>query len=249
MMGNSASYSFNSQCIYRLWIAIEPWRIACMYLQITNKHSYIKFTYCLDRSIINEVLSTNQLSSHYQLLIQSLATWSDNVTRIVAKANSVLGFLQRNFKYCSPEIKASCFKSLIIPILEYWCTSWFPRLQKDIYAIEMVQRRVVRFIFNDYSYNTSVTSLLNILNWPTLQNHRINLRAMMLYIIINHLIDTPADTLLIHNFSSTCYHHHYYRVATILQNQCPPIFLFTIFDQDLEPSEPSDSLLSFFEGF
>ena len=34
---------------------------------------------------------------------------------------------------------------------------------------EMAQRRAARFIFDDYSSNTSVTSLLNILNWPTLQ--------------------------------------------------------------------------------
>ena len=38
---------------------------------------------------------------------------------------------------------------------------------KDIYAIEMVQQRAARFIFNNYSYNTSVISLLNTLNWPT----------------------------------------------------------------------------------
>ena len=55
----------------------------------------------------------------------------------------------------------------------------------------MVQPRVARFIFNDYSYNTSVTSLLKTLNWPTLQNRRrINLRAMMLYKIINNLIQS-----------------------------------------------------------
>ena len=145
----------------------------CMHLRITNKHSYIKFIYCLDKSIIKEVPSANYLG----ITIDSKLTWSDHhVTRVVAKANSVLGFLQRNLKYCPPKIKASCFKSLVIPILEYGhgCTSWFPRFQKDTYAIEMVQRRAARFIFNDYSYNTSVTSLLNTLNWPTLQNCRIN---------------------------------------------------------------------------
>ena len=58
----------------------------------------------------------------------------------------------------------------------------FPASKKILMPyIEMVQRRAVRFIFNNYSYNTSVTSLLNTLNWPNLQNHRINLRAIMLY--------------------------------------------------------------------
>ena len=174
----------------------------CMHLQISNKRSYIKFTYYLDRSILKEVPFANYIS----ITINSELTWSDHDTRVVAKANSVLGFLQCNLKYCPPEIKTSCFKSLVTSILEYGCTSWFPCFQKDIYAIEMVHRRAARFICDDYSYNTSVTSLLNTLNWPTLQNRRINLRAIMLYKIINKLIDITADSLLLHNSSSTRHH-------------------------------------------
>ena len=98
----------------------------CMHLWITNKCSYIEFTYCLDGSIIKEVSSANYLG----VTIDPKLTWSDHVTRVVAKANSVLGFLQCNLKYCPPEIKASCFKSLVIPILEYGCTSWFPVSKK-----------------------------------------------------------------------------------------------------------------------
>ena len=129
----------------------------CIHLRISNKCLYIKSTYYLDGSIIKEVPSANYLGS----IIDSGLTWSDHVTRVGVKANSVLGFLQCNLKYCPPEIKASCFKALITSILEYGCTSWFPCFHKDIYAIEMVHRRAARFIYNDYSYNTSVSSLLN----------------------------------------------------------------------------------------
>ena len=172
------------------------------------KCSYIKFIYCLDNSIIKQVPSANYLG----ITVDSRLTWSDHVTRVVAKANSVLGFLQCNLKHCPPKIKASCFKSLVIPILEYGCTLWFPCFQKDIYAIEMVQRRAASFIFNDYSYNTSVTSPLITLNWPTLQNRRINLRAIMFYKIVNNVIGIPTDSLLLHNSSSTRHHHHCYSV-------------------------------------
>ena len=75
----------------------------CMYLRIRNKCLYIKFTYCLDRSIIKEVPSIN----YRDITIDSKLTWSDHVIRVVTKANSVLGFLQRSLKYCPPEIKAS----------------------------------------------------------------------------------------------------------------------------------------------
>ena len=92
----------------------------------------------------------------------------------------------------------------------------------------MVQWRAARLIFNDYSSNTSVTSLLIILNRPTLHNHRINLRAIMLYKTINYHIDIPADTLLQHNFSSTRHHHHCYWVPYSKINVHLFSFLFSI---------------------
>ena len=61
-----------------------------------------------------------------------------------------------------------------------------------------------------YSYIYKLS--IHILNCPTLQN-RINLRAIILYKIINHLIDIPADTLLLPNFS-TRHHHHCYKVPS-----------------------------------
>ena len=43
MVGNSASYPFNSWCIGRLWRAIELWRIACMQaFVLLNKIQYFK---------------------------------------------------------------------------------------------------------------------------------------------------------------------------------------------------------------
>ena len=45
MMGNSASYSFNSLCIDSLWMAIEPWLIAC-------KHLFAFLRYNTSKSII-----------------------------------------------------------------------------------------------------------------------------------------------------------------------------------------------------
>ena len=59
-----------------------------MYLRIkANIHSYIKFTYCLDKSIIKEVPSANYLG----ITIDSKLTWSDHVTRVVAKVNHNIG--------------------------------------------------------------------------------------------------------------------------------------------------------------
>ena len=99
-------------------------------------------------SAIKEVASARYVYTLVLLLIQSLPCRTKLRTKVVNKANSVLGFLQCNLKYCPPKVKANCYKSLVISILEYACTIWSLRFQKDINSIEMVQRRIIRFVFN-----------------------------------------------------------------------------------------------------
>ena len=68
-----------------------------------------------------------------------------HVSNVTNMANSTLGFLHKNFKSCPPYIKSSCYKSLMVPIIEYGSTVWDPHLHKDINKIENIQRRIARF--------------------------------------------------------------------------------------------------------
>jgi len=95
--------------------------------------------------------------------------WSEHISNITNKANKALGFLHWNLKSCPPHIKSSCYKSLIVPIIEYGSTVWDPHLHKDINKLEKIQRCAARFVKNDYSWDTSVTSLINDLQWKTLK--------------------------------------------------------------------------------
>ena len=53
-------------------------------------------------------------------------------------------------------------------MLEYGSV-WDPHLLKHIYSIDQVQRRAARWVLHDYSWYSSVTSMQQELNWPTLQ--------------------------------------------------------------------------------
>ena len=55
------------------------------------------------------------------------------------------------------------------PLLEYGSAVWDPYLQKDMQSIKMVQRRAARWVKSDYRYNSSITSMLEDLQWPSLQ--------------------------------------------------------------------------------
>ena len=126
-------------------------------------------------NIIKETTSVKYLG----ITINSKLNWSDHIANITSKASSVLGFLQRNFKKCPINTKVSLHKSMVLPILEYRCSIWDPFTTKGIDNIE-IQRRAARFILNDYSWNTSVTQLLQKLNLPSLKSHRTCQKAIMI---------------------------------------------------------------------
>ena len=87
------------------------------------------------------------------------------------------------------------------PILEYTCTVWSPYHQHNIAKLEMVQWRVARFVTNNYDRTASVTQMLHSLQWDTLEARRNNLRAILLYKIINKMVDLqqPEGLLMLTN--------------------------------------------------
>ena len=145
------------------------------------------------------------------ITINSKLNWSDHIANITSKASSVLGFLQRNFKKCPINTKVSLYKSMVLPILEYGCAIWDPFTAKDIDNIEKIQRRAARFILNDYSWNTSVTQLLQKLNLPSLKSRRTCQKATMIYKIIHSLVCIPSSHL-IPNTSKTRHHQYCFRL-------------------------------------
>ena len=107
------------------------------------------------------------------VIITNNLSWSEHITKIINKANSTRAFLQRNLSQCQRSVKSTCYNT----ILEYASTIWSPHLLCDIYInrIEMVQRQSARFVYNDFTRTSSVTSMLNNLqlgSWPLLRQRR-----------------------------------------------------------------------------
>ena len=102
----------------------------------------------------------------------------------------------RNFGQCSRDVKIKCYLTNICLIIEYAAVIWPPYLQTNIHQIEMVLRKTTRFVFNDYSRHSSVTDMLNQLNWQSLKKQRDDLTLLMFYKIINQYVDVPCDHIL-----------------------------------------------------
>ena len=60
----------------------------------------------------------------------------------------------------------------------------------------LVQRRAARFATGDYQRTSSVTSMLQQLQWQSLQTRRERTQVVMLYRIVYRLVDIPAESYL-----------------------------------------------------
>ena len=161
----------------------------CEHLIITNKFSPSVYNYKLNDHTIQRV----QAAKYLGLTISHNLSWSTHFLGIIGHATSALAFFQRNIGQCSHDVKIKCYLTYIHLIIEYAAVIWSPHLQNNIYQIEMVQRKAARFVFNDHSRHSSVTDMLNQLNWQSLEKRRDDLTLLMLYKIINQHIDVPCD--------------------------------------------------------
>lgn len=100
--------------------------------------------------------------------------------------------------------------SLVRPKLEYSSCVWDPHNKNQIHQIEMVQRRAARFTCNRYHNTSSVTDMIQHLQWPTLQLRRIQTRLIVFYKIIHHQIAIYPSNLLIPSDARTRNKHTYH---------------------------------------
>ncbi|KAK3099192.1 hypothetical protein FSP39_000806 [Pinctada imbricata] len=114
---------------------------------------------------------------------------------VTKKANSTRAFLQRNISRCPNKTMELCYTTLVIPLMEYGSIIWDPHSADLTRKLEMVQRRSARFVTHDHRRTSSVTSMLDHLQWRTLQERRVQARAIMMYRIVSNLVDIPTSYL------------------------------------------------------
>ena len=148
-----------------------------------------------DYKLHDQILDVSSASKYLGVTISNDLTWSQHIQSTVNKGNSAVGFLRRNFRECTPTVKAATVKTMVRPVLEYASTVWDTTDAGDIADLEMVQRRAARFVHNNYTDRTPgcVTDMLNTLRWEPLSQRRANSRLIMLYRIMNNLVDINAS--------------------------------------------------------
>ena len=71
--------------------------------------------------------------------------WEKHTQATAAKASRTLGFLMRNFKDCSKQVRATTCLSMVRPTMDDASTSWNPYKTEDVNCLDIVQRRKAHY--------------------------------------------------------------------------------------------------------
>ncbi|NEQ69831.1 MAG: hypothetical protein F6K21_30935 [Symploca sp. SIO2D2] len=139
-----------------------------------------KHSYEMDGTIIPNVDKEKDLG----VIISNDLKSSKQCMEAVKKANRMLGFIGRTFKYNkSKECILTLYNALVRPHLEYCVQFWSPHLDCDIKILEQVQRRMTKLIpkCRNMRYENSLAEL----NLFSLSKRRIRGDMIELFKIIH----------------------------------------------------------------
>ena len=122
-----------------------------------------------------------------------------------------------NIRVHNKDLKSTAFKTLVRPQLEYASSVWSPHTDLDINKLESVQRRAARWVTPDYHYTSSVSTMLQDLDWRTIDQRRVDSRLAPLYKVKYDLIAIHASDYLIRNTRPSSKNHQmaYRQIITL----------------------------------
>ena len=166
----------------------------CVVLTCNRLTSSSTFNYTIRNYFLQRVTQHPYLG----ILLDSKMSFTPHINQVISKATRMLNFVKRNLYRCCAETKCLAYTSIVRPLLEYGSAVWDSYLQKEIQSIEILQRRTARWVKSDYRYNSSVTSMLADLQWPSLQHQRYVTRLKVFYNIVY-----SSSVLTVPNYSLT----------------------------------------------
>ena len=164
----------------------------CVVLTITLKRKPSSYDY----SLFGECLSRVDKHDYLGVTISSDLRWNNHVSKITCKASRTLGLLRRTLSPCSQQVKSTAYKMLVRPQIEYASEVWNPYTLKNTNRLEQIQRNAARFVHHDYRRQTSVSPLIQQLQWDSLHNRRLIQQATMIYKIHYNLVNIAIPSYI-----------------------------------------------------
>ena len=138
------------------------------------------------------------------------------LNKTAQRANTTSAFLHRNIRTCPRKTKHLAYTTLVRHILEYASIIWDPQTATNIHKLEMVQRRSARHIMHNYTRQASITTMLQHLDLPTLQQRRQHSKIIMLNRIRHKLANIPTATYIRQSTRNTQHYIQPYKMPAHL---------------------------------
>ena len=125
----------------------------CSVIHISRK----KLPFTFDYTLKEQILETSDTANYLGITIAKDLSWTDQISKVTSKANRSLGFLRRNIKTNSENVKTKAYNTIVRPTLEYAAAVWSPWQKGLRDSLEAVQRRAARYVKAKFSREDSVT--------------------------------------------------------------------------------------------
>ena len=164
----------------------------CKVLTITNKTKPLKTSYTIHDVALESVASAKYLGVEVHRKLK----WNTQVAIVCKKANQTINFLARNLRGCKKSIKSRAYTIYVKPILTYASSVWNPVNNQSLTTqIEQIQRKAARFVYSDWSWQSSPSEMMKNLSWKSLEFNRKQDSIQMMHKIVNGNIILPPDFL------------------------------------------------------
>lgn len=158
-------------------------------LRITRKKQVSEFVYVINNSPLPVVTEHKYLG----LTLTQDFRWDIHVSHVTSAALKRLFFLRRSLASAPPETKLLAYKAFVRPVLEYANVAWFPFTNNLINALERIQRKAIRFVYNKYRITDSPTELLKKAGLLTIKNRAKLARQKFLYQLVHQQLNIDSS--------------------------------------------------------
>ena len=113
-------------------------------------------------------------------------------------------------------MRETAYNTLVRPQLEYAAPIWDPYTKEKTPQLEKIQRRAARWMTSNYDYRSSVTSMLDQLNWRTIEQRRADARLCLFYKMIHGIEAVPLPDYVqpTHRVSRYCHSMTFRQIHT-----------------------------------
>ena len=159
-------------------------------IRVSRNKNPITYPY----KLYNIELKTIEDVKYLGITINQYFNWKPHTDTLSSKAPNSLKLVTLNVQTNNQKIKETTYNTYVRPQLECCAPVWHSWQKILACKIERIQRAAARYILSDYDFTSSVTEMLQILNWQTLEHRRVQNSLIMMFKIRFNLV--AVDTII-----------------------------------------------------